>query len=163
MAKNLDGCPCGGATLDKLVQPAILTVLAAEPLHGYCIVERMADLRIWRGHKPDPTGVYRTLKAMQARGLVDAAWDAPQAGPAKRLFSLTSDGRRCMALWVATLDDYRDGIAEIVMHLRDVARARPGGNPSDGKRLGGKRLDGKGPAAGDCGCKSGRKTGRAKS
>jgi PadR family transcriptional regulator, regulatory protein PadR len=127
MPKALDGCPCAGATLDKLVQPAILTVLAGGPLHGYRIVERLAALRISRGHKPDATGVYRALKTLQRRGIVAAAWDAPEAGPAKRLFTLTTDGRRCMALWVATLDDYRDGIAEIVMHLRDAARQHPAG------------------------------------
>ena len=125
MKKALDGCPCAGATLDKLVQPAVLTVLAQGPLHGYRIVERMAELRIWRGHKPDATGVYRALRAMQKRGIARSAWDAPEAGPAKRLFALTADGRRCMALWVATLDEYRDGIAEIVMRLRDAARQRP--------------------------------------
>jgi len=144
MKKALDGCPCAGATLDKLVRPAVLTVLAQGPLHGYRIVERMADLRIWRGRKPDATGVYRALRAMEGRGLVRSAWDAPEAGPAKRLFALTADGRRCMALWVATLDDYRDGIAEIVMHLRDAARSGP--------RRSGRR----------CGCAPGRKSGRGK-
>jgi DNA-binding PadR family transcriptional regulator len=141
MPTALNDCPCAGATLDRLVQPAILTVLAHQPLHGYLIVERMSELRIWRGHRPDATGVYRALKAMQRRGLVESAWDAPAAGPAKRLFSLTADGRRCMALWVATLDVYRDGIAEIVMHLRDAARVRP--------------------AAKSCGCASGGKARRS--
>ncbi len=28
-------CPCEGSTLDKLVQPAILTILSDGPLHGY--------------------------------------------------------------------------------------------------------------------------------
>jgi PadR family transcriptional regulator, regulatory protein PadR len=142
MAKTLEGCPCCGATLDKLVQPAVLIVLARGPLHGYLILERLAELRIWRGHKPDATGVYRALKAMQQRGIVKSSWDAPEAGPAKRLFSLTADGRRCMALWVATLDDYRDGIAEIVMLLRDAAKSAPAAKP--------------------CGCAAGGKTARKK-
>jgi len=145
MKNALADCPCAGTTLDKLVQPAILTVLSRGPLHGYRIVEQMAELRIWRGHRPDATGVYRTLRAMQGRGLVKSTWDAPAAGPAKRLFALTAGGRRCMALWVATLDEYRDGIAEIVMHLKDAAATAR--SPST-------------RSAGRCGCAAGSKARR---
>jgi hypothetical protein len=33
-ASTLNGCPCTGGTLDRLVQPAILVVLAEGPLGG---------------------------------------------------------------------------------------------------------------------------------
>ncbi len=36
-------CPCAGGTLDKLMRPAILSVLTAGPLHGYRLVERLVD------------------------------------------------------------------------------------------------------------------------
>lgn len=32
---DLENRPCAGATLDKFIQPAILTILAREALNGY--------------------------------------------------------------------------------------------------------------------------------
>jgi hypothetical protein len=31
---ELVGCPCSGETLDKLIQPPVLAVLAEGPMHG---------------------------------------------------------------------------------------------------------------------------------
>jgi DNA-binding PadR family transcriptional regulator len=122
VAKNLEGCPCVGATLDKLVQPAVLAILAEGPEHGYAVVRRLGGLRLSAGGKPDAAGVYKALKAMQGRGLVASAWDAPEAGPARRRFRLTAAGRRCLARWQGTLQEYRDGIDELAGLLGRAAR-----------------------------------------
>jgi len=123
VAKKLEGCPCVGATLDKLVQPAVLAILAEGPEHGYAVVRRLGGLRLSAGGKPDAAGVYKALKAMQGRGLVASAWDAPEAGPARRRFRLTAAGRQCLARWQGTLQEYRDGIEELVGMVAGAARA----------------------------------------
>jgi DNA-binding PadR family transcriptional regulator len=92
------------------VQPALLALLAAGGLHGYDLVQRAAALPTLRGIRPDPTGIYRILKAMARRGLLTAAWDASEKGPAKRCYTLTAAGRDCLAAWVQTLRDYRDSL-----------------------------------------------------
>ena len=122
-------CPCRGATLAKLVQPAILAVLAEGGLHGYDIVQRAADLPTLRGHRPDPTGIYRILKAMARRGLLTAAWDASEKGPAKRCYTLTPAGRECLAAWVQTLHSYRDAIDALLTTTQRAAVrcSQPGG------------------------------------
>jgi len=126
MPRSFESCPCAGITLDKMVRPAVLAVLARQPLHGYRVVERLGRLRISRGQKPDATGVYRALRAMQKEGLLASAWDAPAAGPAKRRYRLTPAGRTCLRRWVATLDDYRRGVAQLLGTLRRaVGPARP--------------------------------------
>ncbi len=51
-------CPCEGSTLDKLVQPAILTILSDGPLHGYGLAERLSQMPMFRGQKPDGAGIY---------------------------------------------------------------------------------------------------------
>ena len=80
-------------------QPTILTVLAesAEPLHGYVIVQKAAASPMFGGKKPDPAGIYRTLKKMEEQGFVTSEWDTPTSGAAKRLFSLTPEGRAAPA------------------------------------------------------------------
>ena len=85
-------CPCTGKTLAKIVQPAVLAVLAEHPLHGYLVVQRLGEMMMFRGEYPDPAGVYRVLKSMDRRGLVTSSWDLGTAGPAKRRFTLTDLG-----------------------------------------------------------------------
>jgi DNA-binding PadR family transcriptional regulator len=118
--------PCAtlGKTLSRLSQPTILTVLAAsdEPLHGYVIVQKAAESPMFGGTKPDATGVYRTLKQMEENGLVTSHWETPKAGPAKRTFTLTNEGRDSLRRWVDSLACYTATINE----LRTVASSALG-------------------------------------
>jgi DNA-binding PadR family transcriptional regulator len=112
-------CAQLGASLSRLSQPTILTVLAAagEPLHGYVIVQRAAASPTFGGKKPDAAGVYRTLKMMEAAGLVASEWETPSAGPAKRAYTLTDEGRSTLRRWIDSLACYQLTIAE----LREMA------------------------------------------
>lgn len=114
-AAKLDNCPCAGVSLDRLVQPAILTILAQEGLHGYRIVQRIAELE---RHKPDVTGVYRSLRAMEKRGLVVSTWDLSDSGPARRSYTLTETGKECLARWVETLGKHRQAIGRLLVVAR---------------------------------------------
>ena len=111
---NLDKCPCSGETLQKFLQPAILSVLTQETLHGYKILERLGLLLILRGCRPDATGVYRTLKSMEKRGLVVSDWNPSQVGPAKCLYRLTRVGKECLVRWVETLEGYQQALGELL-------------------------------------------------
>jgi DNA-binding PadR family transcriptional regulator len=107
-------CPCEGATLDRLIQPAILVVLAEGPLHGYRLAERIGELPGFTGEKPDVSGVYRFLKAMERKGLVASAWDTSESGPAKKCYQITPSGRNCLHRWVGTLENYRRAVSGLL-------------------------------------------------
>lgn len=111
-------CPCSGRNLERFIQPAILAAIATESLHGYSILSRLAKMGLFKDSKPDATGLYRFLKAMEDRGLVTSAWDMPQRGPAKRVFTLTAAGVSCLSKWIATLDAYRSQISKLLDVLR---------------------------------------------
>jgi DNA-binding PadR family transcriptional regulator len=112
---DLKPCAALGKTLSRLSQPTILTVLAAsdEPLHGYVIVQRAASSPMFGGNKPDATGVYRTLRQMEESGLVTSQWETPKAGPAKRSFTLTAEGREALRRWIDSLACYVTTINEL--------------------------------------------------
>lgn len=115
-------CPCSGATLDKLIRPAILSVLTAGPLHGYSLVEKLAELRIARGCRPDATGIYRALHSMQEADFVTARWDTKTGGPARRIYRLTPRGRQCLKRWVATLAEYDAALRQLLATARRASR-----------------------------------------
>jgi DNA-binding PadR family transcriptional regulator len=116
--RKIDQCPCSGGTLDKLLRPAILSVLAKESIHGYLIVKQLSSLRISRGEKPDATGVYRALGAMQVDGFVASRWVTSRPGPAKHLYRLTPAGRACLTRWVRTLVEHEAAIGELLQVAR---------------------------------------------
>jgi DNA-binding PadR family transcriptional regulator len=122
--QRFEECPCAGATLDKLVQPALLSVLAEGDLHGYRIAQRIADMAPFRGERPDASGLYRALRAMEARGLVEASWDVSRRGPAKRLYRLPAAGRECLSRWIDTLERHRDALGELLAAARRAAGPR---------------------------------------
>ena len=124
-----DDCPCGGRTLDRLIQPAILIVLAAGPLHGYRLAEKIGELTVFRGGHPDASGVYRYLKTMETKGLVESSWVLSEAGPAKRSYRITGDGERCLRKWIATLEAYRDGISGLLKAARKAVAEQATGKP----------------------------------
>ncbi len=111
---DFEKCPCSGGNLDKLIQPLILINLAHADLYGYKIVQLIADSPMFKGRKPDGTGVYRSLKAMEQRGLVVSSWSLADAGPAKRIYHITGDGMECLARWITTLKEYRQTIGMIL-------------------------------------------------
>ena len=116
-------CPCQGGTLDRLIQPAILVVLAGGPLHGYRLVERIGALPGFAGQKPDASGVYRFLKAMEGRELVASAWDVSASGPAKKSYQITPAGQQCLA----PMDRHA---GELSARNQWFAGGRPQGGPS---------------------------------
>jgi poly-beta-hydroxybutyrate-responsive repressor len=108
-------CACMGKNLNRLMQPAILSVLniSDEEMHGYVIVQALAKSPMFGGTKPDATGVYRTLKQMETDGLVTSQWDTSKQGPAKKRYTITEKGITCLGRWVDTLACYQAAIGEL--------------------------------------------------
>jgi len=123
--KEFSNCPCSGATLDKLVQPAILAALTEGPIHGYRLAERISEVAGPFGDKPDVSGIYRFLKKMQAAGLVTSNWETGEQGHAKRLFEITADGRACLARWTATLETYLKTLTTLLKDAKAATARKP--------------------------------------
>lgn len=117
--KKFTNCACTGANLEKLIHPAILTLLVNEELHGYSIVQKLQDTCMFQGKKPDHSGVYRCLKQMEQGGYVNAAWDLSNSGPAKKLYKLTDDGLECLKTWINTLEDYQHSLGMFLVFAKN--------------------------------------------
>ena len=111
-------CPCVGATLDKLIQPAMLSVLAKGPLHGYELARIISDIPNFLDEVPDMSGVYRMLKALETRGMVTSDWDISQGGRPKRVFAITDTGLQCLENWTDTLQNYHKAIGSLLKATR---------------------------------------------
>jgi len=121
---DLDQCACSGRTLDRLLRPAVLALLARGKSHGYDLAQRLQDVELFAEIPPDTSGVYKALKSMEEEGLVSASWELGDAGPAKRRYALTKDGKACLKRWAETLENYRNQIDGLLAILGANKKAR---------------------------------------
>jgi DNA-binding PadR family transcriptional regulator len=131
-------CPCLGGTLDKLIQPAILAALSPGPLHGYKLAERIHEMTSCSAGKPDLSGIYRLLKAMETRHLVVSTWDTPEKGHARRLFQVTAEGEACLVKWAETLEAHHATIKSLLRQVRAAATRKGRGKCSSPRQPGGR-------------------------
>jgi PadR family transcriptional regulator PadR len=96
------------ARVERFGEPALLTLLAQGPTHGYELLERLPELV--GEERVDVGNVYRALRGLEDEGLVASEWRADLPGPAKRTYTLTDDGRAVLDRWRASLGALRDDI-----------------------------------------------------
>ena len=98
------------------IRAAILALLAEQPMHGYQIIQELAERTggVWR---PSPGSVYPTLQQLEDEELVRET--ASDSG--KRVYELTDAGREqaasAPAPWTAVADESDDALVA----LRDLA------------------------------------------
>ena len=119
MAK-LDKCICSGKSLDRMLRPAVLTILCdrEKGLHGYAIEKELQVFRFFQCQRPDYTGLYRLLKRMETEGLLYSAESDSQEGPSKRIYRLTVRGRRCLSRWLDSLMEYQEMLDDLLGYAR---------------------------------------------
>ena len=80
------------AGMKGYLDPVVLAVLSAGPLHGYAVIE---ELKARSGGELDlPEGtVYPALHRLERRGLLKSAWSQAE-GRRRRVYRLTASGRR---------------------------------------------------------------------
>jgi len=133
---DFDQCACAGINLDKLVQPTILLFLAEQDLHGYGLILKLMDSPMFKGEKPDPTGIYRFLKSMEDRQLVVSSWDLAEPGPPRKVYTITGEGMACLQRWIGTLRNYLTSIETLVTVADRILEARPTASVETATKLG---------------------------
>lgn len=86
------------------LRPCLLLLLAEAPAHGYDLLQQIGEFGL---DDADPGGLYRTLRAMEQEGLVRSWWEPSEAGPARRSYALTDEGREWLHAWAGSLREVR--------------------------------------------------------
>lgn len=109
----------GGVGIGRgsLLEPTILAALARSEAHGYDlvrIIEEMTDGDL----TPDPGGLYRMLRRFEAAGTVISTWEDGDAGPQRRAYTLTDEGRVLLGHWLAHLEERRRVLDVLIDEVR---------------------------------------------
>jgi PadR family transcriptional regulator PadR len=95
------GGPCS-RRIYRFVEPCLLLLLHRDRTHGYDLMEGLKEFG-FAENPVDSSVVYRTLRAMEAAGLVTSIWDTTGIGPPRRVYRVTAEGDHYLAQWVADL------------------------------------------------------------
>jgi PadR family transcriptional regulator, regulatory protein PadR len=90
------------ARVERFAEPAVLLLLRERPVHGYELLEQLPDLT---GERVDMGNLYRFLRLLESDGIVRSDWDDRAAGPSKRIYELTDEGRALLDQWASALQD----------------------------------------------------------
>ncbi len=99
------------------LRPALLVLLADTSSHGYDLLERVRELGL---RMAEPGGLYRALRSMDEEGLVESWWEPSEAGPARRLYSITDAGRQSLAAFAAELRGVRWLLDDLLSRLEAI-------------------------------------------
>lgn len=120
-----DSCACMGKNLDKMLQPAILSCLYKQDLHGFLLIRELANHSMFGGSEPDKAGVYRYLKKMEQSGTLTSKWEMDgDGGKPRRVFSITDRGRECLATWYVVLKQYSSNLNDLIDDIGDAVGIR---------------------------------------
>ncbi|MGN1158518.1 MAG: PadR family transcriptional regulator [Agathobacter sp.] len=111
-------CACKGDNLDRFIQPIVLLILLEEEDTGYGILKKMSGFSMFRDSRPDATGVYRYLRNMTQRGLLEQFEYKEADNKYKMKYRITQEGRDCLANWESTLCGYAESIMELVTFIQ---------------------------------------------
>ena len=89
----------GSGKRERYIQPSILMGLCRKASYGYELIHSLQEFGFVKGEAP-PGMIYRHLRQLEDDGLVVSEWVTEGAGPAKRMYRLTLEGREVLALWV---------------------------------------------------------------
>lgn len=115
------------ATLPRAyLRPCVLLLLSESSSHGYELLEQLTVLGVER---PDPGGMYRALRAMEQEGLVRSWWEPSQAGPARRRYEVTPEGREWLHAWAGALRELRGSLDRYLERYEALPSPRPAAGP----------------------------------
>lgn len=88
-----------------------LAALAGGEAHGYAIVTRLADAGVGQ---VKGGAMYPVLNRLETEGAVTSAWREGIAGPGRKVFALTEDGRQRLSELTGQWHDSALAVARLV-------------------------------------------------
>jgi PadR family transcriptional regulator PadR len=84
---------------ERYIQPSILLGLLRKGSYGYELIQNIQKFGFVEGSAP-PGMIYRHLRQLEQDGLVLSRWETKGAGPAKRMYTITDEGKEVLAIWI---------------------------------------------------------------
>ena len=118
-ANDTQGQPGEARLHGEMLTTSLLAFLKSANAYGYELAQRLSEA----GLPPfDSAAMYRTLRQLEATGLVSSFWDTSESGPARRIYSLTQAGELFLQSWMGVMKAYQ-GVLDSATQAFQAPRA----------------------------------------
>jgi poly-beta-hydroxybutyrate-responsive repressor len=108
----------GSKKTERYIQPSILLALKIKPSYGYKLIQKISQFGFIEGQVP-PGMIYRHLRELEENGLVVSEWETEGAGPAKRVYQLTTEGLEVLEFWIGYMKSQAERLLKFIgMHQK---------------------------------------------
>jgi poly-beta-hydroxybutyrate-responsive repressor len=83
------------------MEACLLLLLSEQESYGYELIPRLEEFGF--GDNQDPGMVYRYLRRLEKRGMIESQWDTSGTGAARRVYAMTPDGYDLLSVWAETI------------------------------------------------------------
>jgi PadR family transcriptional regulator PadR len=102
----------GHGYIRRFLKPVVLLMLAEEPCHGYELMGKLNDFGIDPSNM-DSSILYRLLRNLENEGLTESSLNDSGSGPARKVYTLTPEGREVLDLWAAGIEGTVSFLTEV--------------------------------------------------
>lgn len=109
--------------LERYIQPSILLGLFLEPSYGYKLIQNIQRFGFVEGQAP-PGMIYRHLRQLEQDGLVFSNWETEGAGPAKRVYGITEEGKQVLSIWIDHMRKQAENLNTFIGYYGKLGKAK---------------------------------------
>ena len=110
-------CTCAMGHLYRFIEPVLLLIIREKGRsYGYDLTTSVAQYA-FTDAEIEKAVLYRTLRRLEKNGYVTSDWDVEEPGPARRVYTLTKDGRAHLREWGQVLSKVAGSMTRFVQHV----------------------------------------------
>jgi poly-beta-hydroxybutyrate-responsive repressor len=113
----------GSKKVERYIQPSILMALKRKPSYGYELIHEISQFGFVEGLAP-PGMIYRHLRNLEENGLVLSEWQTDGAGPAKRVYQLTDEGREVLSFWIDYMQKQAEKLRSFIDCYQNIQKSK---------------------------------------
>jgi PadR family transcriptional regulator, regulatory protein PadR len=106
---------------ERYMQPSILLGLLLKTSYGYELIQNIQKFGFVEGQAP-PGMIYRHLRQLEEDGLVSSKWETKGTGPAKRMYTITEDGKEVLAIWIDYLKNQARTLNDFIKTYENISK-----------------------------------------
>lgn len=119
-------CTCAMGNVYRFVEPVVLYMLREDgEAHGYQLAASLQEHALTDA-EIEGAAMYRTLRRLELHGYVQSSWDVQSRGPARRVYSITRDGRKHLEEWAQVLDNLSKSMTNFVTKIHRGTSTKAG-------------------------------------
>jgi PadR family transcriptional regulator PadR len=107
------------AKQERYIQPSILLGLRIKASYGYELIQNIQQFGFVEGNAP-PGMIYRHLRQLEKDGLVSSKWETKGAGPAKRVYNITHEGKEVLVIWIDYMKKQAKNLNDFIKNYADL-------------------------------------------